>query len=592
MPKHATPTLKQPPPSTSLVVSAIDATDAMNGDVSKVNGNTALPNNVTSDDNDILLQELRELLLSPEQRHLGTLQQRLDGDELADDVGRVLPQAIVARGSHDKLLPQALEPSVLEVIRSVARYQPQVLADVFFPILGPAIRRSIQSALARMLQSLNQTLDHSFSARGWRWRIEAWRSSKPFAEVVMLHSLAYSIEQVFLVHRETGILLQHVTLNGNEGSGDADMVSGMFSAIQDFARDSFQLDKETTLNTFQVGELTVLIEQGPQAFVAALVRGTPPASLGPLLQDTLESLHLRYSGLFADFTGDTSPFELTRPLLEANLEVKYREDAGNSGPKPMPIWLWPLSALVSALLLWWAWGTWQDNQRFNSYIASLRATAGLAITEINGRQISAMRDPLALVPKAPGNIRLKLVPYASLDPIIVLKRVKQLLDPPAGLQLYLKDETLTLIGAAPASWWREARLVARAIAGVRRLERGQLHLSDPTEAALAQRIVSERLFFRSKTGTPSPSESMQLERLGEWLGQFFLASERAELPLRPVELRCTTADDAIASARCGRDIRLALVRLGVRPDGLRLGLGSVAAVAAPYNRQVAFVVGE
>ena len=45
---------------------------------------------------------------------------------------------------------------------------------------------------------------------------------------MLLHTLRYRVEQVFLIERSSGLLLQHVT----EGSGevrDADMVSGMLT---------------------------------------------------------------------------------------------------------------------------------------------------------------------------------------------------------------------------------------------------------------------------------------------------------------------------------------------------------------------------
>ena len=66
----------------------------------------------------------------------------------------------------------------------------------------------------------------------------AWRTGKSFAEVVLLNTLVYRVEQVFLIHAQTGLLLQHVVADAVTAQ-DADMVSGMLTAIRDFARDSF-----------------------------------------------------------------------------------------------------------------------------------------------------------------------------------------------------------------------------------------------------------------------------------------------------------------------------------------------------------------
>ena len=86
------------------------------------------------------------------------------------------------------------------------RRDPHVLADALFPVMGPAIRKSITETLRGMLESFNEALDNSFSLRGLKWRVEAMRTGKPFAEIVLMHSLLYRVEQVFLIHRETGLV--------------------------------------------------------------------------------------------------------------------------------------------------------------------------------------------------------------------------------------------------------------------------------------------------------------------------------------------------------------------------------------------------
>src|SRR5436190_4493612 len=96
------------------------------------------------------------------------------------------------------------------------------------------IRRSIAESLRRLMQSL----EHTFSWRGLKWRFEALRTGKTFAEVVMLRSLVYRVEQLFLIHRKTSLSLLHVTADSAIAK-DSDMVAGMLSAIQDFVRDSF-----------------------------------------------------------------------------------------------------------------------------------------------------------------------------------------------------------------------------------------------------------------------------------------------------------------------------------------------------------------
>ncbi len=208
------------------------------------------------------LAELRGLLLAPEQTQLIDLQERLDNPaRYAEDVSRVLPDAFALSSSRSNKLTNLLMPTVESAIGVSVKKNPQRLVDAIFPVMGPAIRRAIAAAFSEMVQSLNQSLEYSISIKGLKWRLEALRTGKSFAEVVLSHTLLYRVEQVFLIHRETGLLLQHVEA-GVAAVQDVDLVSGMLTAIQDFVHDSFGAERSDALDSMQVGELTVWIERG------------------------------------------------------------------------------------------------------------------------------------------------------------------------------------------------------------------------------------------------------------------------------------------------------------------------------------------
>ena len=205
------------------------------------------------------LAELRTLLLGPERTQLVRLRERIeDPARRAGDLSEVLPEAIERRARTDSRLGQALGPLMEDAIRTSVRRNPAPLAAAIFPIIGPAIRRAINAALDEMIQSLNEALNHTFSLRGLRWRWEAIRTGTSFGEVVLRHSLIFRVEEILLIHRETGLLLQHVGVDPSKEES-RDMVAGMLTAIQDFARDSFSSAAGDTLETMQLGELTVWI---------------------------------------------------------------------------------------------------------------------------------------------------------------------------------------------------------------------------------------------------------------------------------------------------------------------------------------------
>ncbi len=155
------------------------------------------------------LETLRHLILQPERSQLRQLQERLDNLRVSsEDVSQVLPEAVLHRARQDHQLTNALLPTVEEAIQSSVRRNPRTLVEALFPLMGPAIRRAVAHRLRSMIASLGYTLAVSTTLRGLKWRLEALRTGVPFAEVVLLHTLRYRVEQVFLLHRQTGLLLR------------------------------------------------------------------------------------------------------------------------------------------------------------------------------------------------------------------------------------------------------------------------------------------------------------------------------------------------------------------------------------------------
>src|SRR6185369_3093023 len=135
----------------------------------------------------------------------------------------------------------------------------------------------------------------------------AWRTGRPFAEVVLKHTLVYQVEHVFLVHRHTGLLIAHVSAE-NAVSQDPQLVSSMLVAIQDFVRDSFTGAEHQGLDSLRLGELRLWSEPGPFAALVAVIRGDPPEELHETLRSVLARIHAERHQALENFAGDSSGF--------------------------------------------------------------------------------------------------------------------------------------------------------------------------------------------------------------------------------------------------------------------------------------------
>jgi OOP family OmpA-OmpF porin len=516
---------------------------------------------------------LRALLYGPEQAELTALRARIEDREArAEDVAAVLPQVLLQH-ADDPHLTRALSPPLERAITQSVQRNPAPLADALFPVMGPAIRKAVAAGLAGMVESLNRTLELAVSPRSIRWRLEAMRTGKSFAEVVLLKTLVYRVEQAFLIDRRSGLLLQHVQA-ANVAAQDADLVSGMLTAIRDFVHDSFKVKPGESLEALHVGDLAVWIEPGPHAIVAAVIRGTAPRELRPVMQDALETIHLQFGDVLESFSGDTTELEGSRPALESCLQTQYRAGERKPSPRGMRI----VAALAAVALLVWIGFAYRASLRRDAYVDALRREPGLVVLStsrsggklvVEGLRDPQARDPIALVAgtglTAEG-VEGRWAPYLSLDPAMVIARARARLLPPDGVTLSLAGDVLLIDGAAPAAWIAQARERAPSVAGVRVAD-----VEASVDAAAASAIAAVNgmtLLFERGSTRPAAGQDELLGRLVIHIRELDALAAAAGLRYRVEITGHTDADGPDESNLPLSRARAEQVRAALRPESL------------------------
>ena len=429
------------------------------------------------------LSELQTLLLADERDRIKQLEALvLHEPGRAVAVSDVLLEAIIERAGRDPQFVRALRPLVEETLRLSVKKTPLTLAEILFPILGPAIRRTVAHSLAAASASLSRTIDQTLTVQAISWRLEAARTGRSFGEIVMLRTLEYRVEQAYLIHRETGLVLLHEGVIG-ASTPDAGLVSAMLTAIRDFAQDSF--NTKENLDQFQLGELNVHVETGPQAVLAVVVRGSPPQELRGQLAQFLESIHQRSDEALHGFSGDSSGFEINRDELAELLIAAYRgaraPKIAPAEPVKRPQWIAGLIAVAVVALATLLILGQRERGRWDGFVAALRGAPGVVLTSVHVDSgvwvLEGLRDPLAVSVSAlleqrdlpAAQVRSNLRPFASLEPVFILKRAIATLEPPSTVRLQLSNDGVLLAwGNASKAWVARAKVMVSAIAGITR----------------------------------------------------------------------------------------------------------------------------
>ncbi len=457
---------------------------------------------------DTELERIKKILLGQEYEALLRLKDEINDDgEFSSRVAQIITEALKERSASDDSVSTVLAPTIDRAIAGSINQDPQKLAESLYPIMGPAIRKSISETLQQMLENFNQLLEQSFSPQSLRWRFDAWRTGRSYSELVLLNTLEYQIEQVFLIHRETSLLIQHVFSESIEKK-DPDMVSGMLSAIQDFIEDSFSVTESDVLDTLRLGELTVVIQRGPQAILAAVVRGRVPEDLRTNMSMSLETLHRLKRNQLENYNGDPSVFV----DLEKDLSIILAEEKREKKKRETP-WL----ALIAVGIVIMSFSIWQYNEykknqalenTYQTLLEALDKEPGIVLLNSNNTgptvRIVLLADPEARnpailsPPSSTLEVEYHIRPFLSLDPPIILKRAIKALKPTSDTTISIEGRNLILTGSTTSQWLSSVQNIWPSIEGIRGVNTNNLTVYDPIAdeiADLARRIEAVTFEF-------------------------------------------------------------------------------------------------
>ncbi len=551
------------------------------------------------------MRQIRELVLGKDGQQV---KQTLK-ENAREMVGEVFSEALNDREKQDGSVNKVLVPLVEKSVEQSIANNSEQFVGYLYPLVGSLVRKSVTAFITELLEKTNTLIENSLTIKGLKWRFKAKQAGVTFSQYAASQTFAFRVEQVFLIHRETGLLLNSVSL-GLELEADADMVSSMLTAINDFVSDSFTASGDTdnyeqNIDLVRTNDFTLLLKKGPKASVVATITGNMPQGVANQLQKTLEEIHKLYDKELANFDGDPVPFDNSQHQLRDCLMVELKPD---KSAKKHPWMAWSLVLLLFIGCGFLLIKRWHSHELMNQ-VSLIDNAPGILLTDIDTLglekiQIKVLRDPAAqtiqdwLKQQLIDNSRVivKERAYLSLDPSLIKHKAKQIVARYPSVtvnwvdnlpkfngklthlnKLLLQGELAKLIGLNFQPTWLDDLIIEGA---------DNKAANDPEliRAILDLNIAKiERVSIAFELGQSDLSEQA-LEKLIEIKQQFNNLIEVAERQELSIGLIIMGASDTVGTASFNKilsqkradNVKLKLQGLGVAPSRLNaIGLGAI-----------------
>ena len=234
--------------------------------------------------------------------------------QLSPEFGRLVSKKI--RESRDEMA-EALGPVMGDAIRVQIRDSRDEIVEALYPVVGDTVQKSVAEFFRELQRNIDARLPTTMGlAQTLRNLWASMRGVSP-GNLAIRDSLPFSVREFFLIQHGSGLLLAHGNATQEEDTTDSDLISGMLTAIRDFAEDSFgQMETGEELEEIQYGDQRIIIQSGTAVYLATVVTGIEPQGFRLQLRKFMAELNVKHSPALRNFDGDPDTIAAINPDIE------------------------------------------------------------------------------------------------------------------------------------------------------------------------------------------------------------------------------------------------------------------------------------
>lgn len=252
--------------------------------------------------------------------------------------------------SKEKISSQ-LAPLIGNAIREQIKSQKDDVVDALYPVIGSMISRYVSKSFEDMLNNINRQIQNGLSLNTLKRKIKAKLQGISETELLLKESATTNIRALFLIHKETGIVLCEAQ-NPQKPITESDMIASMLTAIKSFINDWIEKNEANyEIGEIEYGGSKILIETSGYSYLAVIIDGATTTSTYNEIRTTMENIVASHGEDIRKFDGDLSKFANVEIYKKIAFLLSKPSHENEQQVKKSPL-LYLIPIFIIALISW------------------------------------------------------------------------------------------------------------------------------------------------------------------------------------------------------------------------------------------------
>lgn len=273
------------------------------------------------------LAQLKEILLTDDQQRIQDLEAELEKlreqinekDRLIKTMEPVITDILDYKIANSKdQMAKSLAPVMSEAIKRQVSEARDDVVDALYPVVGRMVTKAVTEAMKKLTAQINESLNKTFDFSLWKTRIKAKVFGINAGEMLIAGAAEFDLQQIFLISRQSGLLLGYASRSEQENvDQEAQVIGGMLTAIKSFVETSFANGGEGDLREIEHSNRTIRIDSGLHTYLAAVYSGVPAPGFDEQLKACHLKIHRKFHKKLRSYAGDNSVLKgIDAPMRE------------------------------------------------------------------------------------------------------------------------------------------------------------------------------------------------------------------------------------------------------------------------------------